>query len=145
MFAQKEDSGMLLNVSSVLLVNFMPTAAATALPEHSSTEFNAPSKVSTSVSESQTRTGTEPTASVSPVSQPLATHATAMVSSWAIIANDVPPNQTQSSPTESVSVTTVSSILTVSVPSRLSPALNAMSEPTSILNCKNVCHARMGV
>ena len=89
---------------------------ATVQLELSLMELNVLSKLWINVLELLTPTGMELTASVSQDSQLPGTHAIVMVSSWVTIVKDVPPNLTQSTPMESVNVTTVMSNSMVSVP-----------------------------
>lgn len=110
--ALKEHSPMVNNVLDVPQVNFTLLEVATALKELSLMESNVHHCLLTNVLEFQTPTGMELIVSVSQDSQPLETHVIALVSSWVIIAKDVPQNQTQFSPMVFANVTMVMLMLT---------------------------------
>ncbi len=143
--ALQDHSQMVSNVSDVELVNFMPMEAAIVQLEHSLMESNVLLRLSINVLELPILTGMELTVFASQVSQLLETHAIVMVSLWVTIVKDAPPNQTQSSPMESVNVTTAMLSLTVFVPSRLLLLSNVMLAPTLTVNSKNVFHVLMDV
>lgn len=144
-FAHQDHSQMEPHVLNVLLDNYMLMEVATAQMVLSLMEFNAPLKQSINVLEFQIQTGTELIVSVSQDSQLMETHAIVQVLLWVIIVKDVHQNQTQSGAMVFVNVIMDMLMLKVFVPSLQLSALNAMSEPISILNFKNVFHALMDV